>query len=1034
MERFIDFILKWRALVIAAAVLAALVGWVALKNLPIDAVPDVTNVQVQVLTNSPGLGPLEVERLITFPVESAMSGIPKVTQIRSLSKFGLSAVTVIFQDGTDIYWARQLISERIEHAKDEIPEGLGHPEMAPISSGLGEILQFEVMGKGYSLMELRSLLEWEIAPRLKSIPGVVEVNAFGGELKTYEVQIEPKKLISLRISLSQVFEALEKNNANAGGAYIEKNQEQYLIRGEGLVERLDDVASIIVAASKDGFPIYVRDLGSVALAPMVRQGAVTRDGRGEAVTGIVMMLLGENSRTVVERVKEKIDEIALALPPGVIIDTFYDRAELVDRTVITVVRNLIEGGLLVIGVLFLTLGSLKAGLVVASVIPLAMLIAFTAMLYAGVSGNLMSLGAVDFGLLVDGAVVLVENAVRRLAQRQVEKTGILTLAERISVMRESFLDVARPVIFGVGIIATVYLPILSLEGIEGRMFRPMAMTVIFALVAALILTLTFVPVVSALFLYSHIKESDTILVERSKLLYRPVLGWTLLYPKRTLGIAGALFLASAGLFFSLGFEFIPKLDEGAIALQAWRLPSVSLNQSLDNTTKIEGVLREFPEVISVVSKTGRAEIATDPMGIEISDIIVNLTPRSEWMTAKNKESLIAAMDKRLKERVIGAVFSYSQPIELRVSELIAGVRSDAAVKIFGDDLDELKALAQRVVRAVSSVRGASDVKAEQISGLPVLRVRIDRQRIARYGINAADVLSVVEAMGGKVLGQVLEGQRRYYLQARFANAADMRIEDFVNIPVADPSGRMIPLGQLADIIAEEGPAQVSRENLRRRVSVEINVRGRDLGGFVAEAREVVAETVELPPGYYIEWGGQFEHLERAGRRLLVATPVALGLIFLLLYLAFGSARPAAFIYLNIPLAATGGVLALFLRGMPFSISAGVGFIALFGIAVLNGVVMVSYIRQLRQEGLGLEESIIEGAMIRFRPVLMTALAASFGFLPMAISSSAGAEVQRPLATVVIGGLVSSTLLTLVVMPAVYKLFDVKVETEREIEI
>jgi len=1020
MEKIIDFALRWRLLVLVATGLLILVGVRSLQELPIDAVPDVTNVQVQILTNSPGLGPVEVEKFITFPVETAMSGIPKIEEIRSLSKFGLSSVTVVFKEDTDIYWARQLIQERLQSAREEIPPGMGDPEMAPISSGLGEIYQFEVRGEGYSLMELRAILDWDIAFRLKSVPGVVEVNTFGGELKTYEVQLDPKKLVSYKIPLGKVFEAIEKNNTNAGGAYIEKNQEQYLIRGEGLVEKIEDIGNIVVDTKENGFPVYVRNLGRVVFSPMVRQGVVTRDGRGEAVVGIVMMLMGENSRAVVHGVKERIEEIKKNLPPGVTIDTFYDRTDLVWKTIKTVTKNLAEGGFLVIAVLLLLLGNLRGGLIVASAIPLSMLVAFTGMVAAGISGNLMSLGAIDFGLIVDGAVVMVENMLRHLSEKRHDLNRPLTSPERFHVIRESCREVARPIAFGVGIIMIVYLPILSLEGVEGKMFKPMAYTVLFALAGSLALALVLMPVLGTLFLKGEHEEKETWFLRQTKRFYLPLLRKAVARPVWTAGIAAVLFIGSLGLIPFLGAEFIPQLDEGSLAISDLRLPSVSLTTSVQHTTEVEKILKEFPEVITVVSKTGKPEIATDPMGPEHSDIFIMLKPHEEWTTASTKEGLIGEFDKRLKARIAGAVMSYSQPIELRISELIAGVRADVAIKVFGEDLDVLNAKAGEIARVVSKIKGAEDVRPEQVTGLPSLRIKIDRQKISRYGINASDVLDAVQAMGGKPLGQVLEGQRRFVLQARFIESARSDANTIANIPVADPQGRMIPLGQLADIVTEEGPAQISREELHRRVSVEANVRGRDLAGFISEAKEAVDKEVKLPSGYYLDWGGQFKNLERASRRLALVVPLTLFLIFLLLFTTFNSIRPALLIYLNIPLAATGGVVALLLRGMPFSISAGVGFIALFGVAVLNGVVLMTYIFQLKDQGMSTEDAAIQGATVRLRPVLMTALVASLGFIPMAISSSAGAEVQRPLATVVIGGLITSTLLTLLVLPALYK--------------
>ncbi len=1021
LNRVFELSLRNRFLVLVFAGLLIAVGVYSLQRLPIDAVPDVTPNQVQILTNAPGLGPVEVERFITFPVETAMSGLPGIEKIRSVSRFGLSAVSVYFDEGLDIYFCRRLVMERLPAAREAIPAGLGTPEMGPISTGLGEIYQFEVRGEGFSLMELRSILEWDIAFKLKSVPGVVEVNSYGGELKTYEVQLDASKLVSYGLSIDQVFHALEGNNANAGGGYMERAQEQYLVRGEGLIGDLRDIENIVVAARNDGTPIYIRNLGRVAFAPMVRQGAVTRDGRGEAVTGVVMMLIGESSRAVAARVHEKIGEIQKSLPPGVTIDTYYDRTELVHKTIKTVEKNLTEGALLVIAVLLLLLGNIRGGLIVASAIPLSMLVAFTAMTYAGMSGNLMSLGAIDFGLIVDGSVVMIENIVRHIAARRAaHETGDRTSDRDLQgVILEAGREVLRPIVFAVSIIIIVYLPILTLQGVEGKMFRPMALTVIFALVGSLVLSITLMPVLASLFLRRGVKEEDTWLVGHAKRLYRPALERTMRHPGVTGAAAAGLFAASVAVALFMGAEFIPRLDEGTIALQAWRLPSVSLEESIRNTTMIEKVLKRFPEVVTVVSRTGRAEIATDPMGVEVSDIYVMLEPPEEWRTARTKEDLLQAFDAALTEGVPGTVFSYSQPIELRVQELIAGVRSDVAITIFGEDLDTLKKLGDEMVRVGSQVPGAADTKAEQVAGLPYLRVVVDREAIARYGINASQILDTVAAVGGKVVGEVLEGQRRFFMQVRFSAEDRTNVERIEEIRVTDPRGRLIPLGQLADIRVEEGPAQISRDDIHRRLAVETNVRGRDLSSFVAEAQRAIALRVALPPGYWIEWGGQFENLQRASARLAIVVPLALFLIFVLLYSTFNAAKPALLIYLNVPLAATGGIFALALRGMPFSISAAVGFIALFGVAVLNGVVLMSYVLQMRREGLSGEDAARLGAEIRLRPVLMTALVASLGFVPMALSSSAGAEVQRPLATVVVGGLVTSTALTLLVLPALY---------------
>ena len=1014
MHRVVEFALRNRLIVLACTLLGAGLGVYSMFQLPIDAVPDVTPNQVMVLTQAPGLGPVEVEQFVTFPVETAMNGLPDVTAIRSVSRFGLSSVYIYFEESTDLYFARRLVMERLPEARELIPEGYGTPTMGPISTGLGEIYQFEVRGDGYSLMDLRSILDWQIAFRLRSVPGVVEVNSYGGELKTYEIQLNPNLLVSHRVSLDMVFDALRDNNANTGGGYIERAQEQYVIRGEGLISSLQDVGNIVVTAAEDGTPIYLRNLGGVAFAPMVRQGAVTRDGRGEVVTGVVMMLMGENPRVVARDVDEEIARIAQTLPAGVEIDTFYDRTDLVQRTIATVQRNLVEGGVLVIAVLLLFLGNLRGGLIVASAIPLSMLFAVTGMVQAGISGNLMSLGAIDFGLIVDGSVVMVENILRRLGHVQEEHV-------REEVVTRAAREVARPVFFAVLIIIIVYLPILTLQGVEGKMFRPMALTVIFALVASLVLALTLMPVLSSMAFRRRSAERESRLVTWLLGRYRPLLERALQHPRTTGAGAAAFFAASLLLVPFMGAEFLPKLNEGAISVQAWRLPSVSLSESIKSTTLVEQTLLRFPEVLTVVSRTGQAEIPTDPMGIETSDIYAFLADESDWETADTKEDLIDAINSALVQEVPGNIFSYSQPIELRMQEMIAGVRSDVAVTAYGPDLDELRVLGETVRQVVADVPGAADVKVEQTVGLPFLRVQIDRNAIARYGINVAQVLSVVQTIGGTVVGEVMEGQARFPLQVRFVADSRADIEQIRSIRVSDPEGSMIPISQLAEIWTEEGPAQISRERIQRRITVEANVRGSDLGGFAADVQAAVAAGVDLPPGYSVEYGGQFENLDRASRRLALVVPLALFLIFLLLYSAFGGAvRPAILIFVNIPIAATGGILALFVRGMPFSISAGVGFIALFGVAVLNGVVMMSYFLDLRKQRLTVDEAVRQGVERRMRPVLMTALVASLGFVPMALATSAGAEVQRPLATVVIGGLFTSTLLTLFVIPSLYR--------------
>ena len=1019
----IRFAVRQRLLVMLMVAIMVGAGWYSLRRLPIDAVPDVTNVQVQVLTAAPSLAPLEIERQITFPVEVAMSGLPDVEEIRSVSKFGLSAVTVVFKDSVDTYFARQLVLERLTQAREQIPESIGSPEMGPISTGLGEIYQYElraVPGSGYSPTALRTIQDWNVRRQLLGVPGVTEVNSFGGFEKQYQVRLDPAKLQSYGLSLRDVLESVGRNNANVGGAYIERGAEQYLLRGIGLIESAEDIRNVVVKTGREGVPVYVRDVGEVVEGATVRQGAVTADGEGEIVAGIAMMLKGENSRTVVERVKERVEQVKKSLPKGVELIPFYDRTELVDRTIWTVAKNLIEGALLVVVVLILLLGNWRGSLLVATIIPLSMLFAAILMRVFGVSGNLMSLGALDFGLIVDGAVVMVENTVRRRAEAQHE--GAEESPDK--TILDACVEVGRPVVFAVAIIMIVYLPILSLQGIEGKMFKPMALTVIFALLGSLILSLTYVPAALTFVLRGHVAEKESFLIRYARRWYRPALDFMTHWRAQALAVATGLVVISALVFPLLGSEFIPRLDEGSLAVQIGRLPSVSLTQAVEDATKTEQVLRGFPEVTKVVSKTGRAEVATDPMGVDLSDLYIELKDPSEWTTAHSKAELVEKMSEALEAKVPNAVFSFSQPIELRVAELISGVRSDVAIKLFGDDLDTLKRTADRIARVVSGVPGAEDVKAEATAGLPQLQVKPDRAVIARYGINVEDVNDLVEAVvAGKEAGTVYEGEQRYDMVVRLSEESSKDVETIRKLTVAAPNGARIPLAQLADIRLVEGAAQISREDTRRRIGVELNVRGRDIGSFVEEAQAAIAREVQIPPGYYLTWGGTFENLERASARLLLVVPLALFLIFVLLFTTFGSVRQALLIYTGIPFAVVGGVFALFLRGMPFSISAGVGFIALFGVAVLNGVVMVSYINKLREEGRSIMDAVREGAMTRLRPVLMTALVASLGFIPMALATSAGAEVQRPLATVVIGGLVTSTLLTLLILPTLYGWFE-----------
>lgn len=1024
----IRFSVANRLIVLLLVGIMAAGGAYSLLNLPIDAVPDVTNVQVQVLTAAPSLAPLEMERQVTFPVEVAMSGLPDVEEIRSVSKFGLSAVTVVFDDSVDTYFARQLVLERLSQAREQIPSSIGSPEMGPISTGLGEIYQYELRSPdgSYDAKALRTIQDWNVRRQLLGVPGATEINSFGGFEKQYQVRVTPEKLQSYGLTLRDVYDAVSRNNANVGGAYIEKGAEQYLLRGIGLIEKPNEIGDIVVKTGKEGVPVYVRDVAEIVEGSTVRQGAVTADGKGEIVAGIVLMLKGENSRTVVQSVKERVEQVKKSLPKGVELAPFYDRTELIDRAIATVQTNLIEGAILVIVVLLLLLGNWRGALLVATIIPLSMLFAAILMRFFNVSGNLMSLGALDFGLIVDGAVVMVENAVRRRAEAQHEKSR--EPPER--TILEACLEVARPVVFAVAIIAIVYLPILSLRGIEGKMFVPMALTVIFALLGSLILSLTFVPAMLTFVLKGKVSEKESFVIRYAKQIYKPAFNFMAKYRPQALAIAIVLVVISAAIFPFLGSEFIPRLDEGDLAVQVQQLPSVSLEQSIRTTTEVEKVLMAFPEVKTVISKTGRAEVATDPMSVDFSDLYIGLKPKSEWTTTKDKTVLIEKMSEALEEKVPSAIISFSQPIELRVAELISGVRSDVAIKIYGDDLDVLKDKADEIVKVVQTVSGAEDVKAEATSGLPQLQIKPDRAAIARYGLNVEDVNDLVESVvAGKEAGQVYEGEQRFNLVVRLNEESGATVDSIRNLVLTASNGSRVPLSQVAEIKLAEGAAQITREDTRRRIGVELNVRGRDIGSFVAEAQAKIEKDVQLPPGYYLKWGGTFENLQRASARLLIVVPIALFLIFILLYTTFGSIKQAFLIYTGIPFAIVGGVVALALRGMPFSISAGVGFIALFGVAVLNGVVMISFINHLREEGKSVIDAVNEGSMTRLRPVLMTALVASLGFIPMALATSAGAEVQRPLATVVIGGLITSTLLTLLILPTLYAWFEKDVEGE-----
>jgi len=1031
-SHILHFSIRNRVLVMVLGSLLIAAGIYSLLRLPIDAVPDVTTNQVQINTLAPAFAPLEMEKYITFPIEVALSNLPEKDTIRSISQFGLSQVTVTFQEKTDIYWARQMVLERLLEAKEELPQGVT-PELAPISTGLGEIYQFSIdvkndSPKRYSLQELRTLLDWYIKPELRTIPGIVEVNSFGGMEKQYEVRVNPNDLVAYGITLHEVFEALEENNANAGGGYIEKAGEQQILRGVGLIQSEDDIKTIVVA-SRNGVAIHIHDIGEVAIGSEIRQGAATRDGNGETVIGMTMLLKGENSRTVTQRVKESLKQIQKSLPPGVQIRPFADRSELVEQTIHTASKNLVEGGVLVIAILFLFLLQLRASLIVSSAIPFSMLFAVIGMNYFGISANLMSLGAIDFGLIVDAAVIIVENCVRHLAEARKQLGRVLTREERLEIIERGGTEVLSASQFGQLIIIAAYIPIVSLIGIEGKMFRPMAFTVILALSGALILSFTLIPALCAVFLKEQKKERENRLMLFLERIYEPLLRVSLDNRAFTVSIAAVFVIACLSLFPLLGSEFLPELDEGAVALNHSRLKSVSLRETVRQTLLIEKAFKEMPEVETVVSRIGRPEIATDPMGPEMADTYIYLKPKSQWRAGKNKNELVEEMSEILEE-VPGVVGSFSQPIKFRMMELIegTGARSDVVVKLFGDDLDQLFRSANQIARVLQDVDGGEDVKVQQTRGLPMLQIEIDRNLIARYGMNVQDVHEVIQsAVAGIHVGNILEGFMKFDLMVRFPASAAADADSIGNLLVSGKQGELIPLKHLAAIKSEEGPAEVSRENAQRLITVEANVRNRDIGSFVREAQSRVESGIQLPPGYTLKWGGTFEHLESGRNRLMVVVPITFGLIFLLLFTAFHSFRQALLVFTGIPFAITGGILALLLRGMNFSMSAGIGFIAVSGVAVLNGVVMITFINQLRsrQPDLSLRETISNGAILRLRPVLMTALVASLGFLPMAVSTGTGAEVQRPLATVVIGGLITSTLLTLVVLPTLYLWFERK---------
>jgi cobalt-zinc-cadmium resistance protein CzcA len=1023
LAKIVAWSLSNRAVVLLATILVALIGARAALRLPIDAVPDVTNTQVQIITSAPALSPVEVEQYVSVPVERAMAGIPRTSEVRSISKYGLSVVTVVFEDGTDIYFARQLVNERMPEAAEAVPGQYGRPEMGPTSSGLGEIFQFVVRNDQLTLMQLEELLDWQIRPVLRSVPGVVEVNSFGGEDRQYQVALDPKRLQASGVSVAQVIEALERSNANAGGGYLEHAREQFVIGTAGLVRSLEDLRSVVIGATSQGIPITVATVGDVRFGPRLRRGAASKDGKGEVVVGVALMLLGENSRTVTDGVKEKLLALQPSLPAGTRIEPFYDRSALVSRTIHTVAKNLFEGALLVIGVLLLLLGDIRAGLVVAVTIPLALLMALTAMNALGLSGNLMSLGAIDFGLIVDGAVIIVENAVRRMSERREADGRALDSDTRQEVVETATLEVLSASVFGVAIIAIVYVPILALTGIEGKLFRPMATTVLLALGAAFLLSLTLVPVLTSFFVRPKAGRGETWLLRVAAKAYRPTLNRAMRTRWATIA-AGVVALSSAvALLSRVGAEFVPELDEGDVLVEARRLPGVALSESVAMDARMQKAILTVPEVSQVVSKTGAPELATDPMGIEQTDVYIGLKDRSAWRRGLTKEAIGHEVSEALESAVPEVAGAISQPIQMRTNELIAGVRSDVAALIYGANLGELSSLGDRIARALKAVPGADDVRVEQIAGLRYLTIEPDRAKLARYGLTVADVNQITETIAvGHRVGDVLEGERRFGIVVKTDHGFDGDLAPLLALPLRSLSGQIVPLGDVAKLGFSTGPAEINRDSQSRRITVEFNVRDRDLLSVVRDAQAAVDRSVRIPSGYRVEWGGQFNHYEDAKGRLAIVVPLALLLIGFLLWLAFRSARAAMVIFLNVPFAVVGGIVALWLRGIPFSISAGVGFIALFGVAVLNGLVLVSFSRHLEERGASPLEAIRRAAEMRLRPGLMTALVAALGFLPMALSTAPGSEVQRPLATVVIGGLLSATLLTLLVLPIAYAFF------------
>jgi cobalt-zinc-cadmium resistance protein CzcA len=1018
LNRVIDFSLRNRMLVILASAAAAVAGVLALGQLDIDAFPDTTSVQVQINSIAPALGPEEVERQITYPIEQAIGNLPKLEHLRSISKFGISQVVVVFEDGTDIYFARQLINERLSTV--EMPQGIARPKMGPVATGLGEVFHYIVTGQGTDATDLRTIHDWVIKPPMRTVRGTAEVNTWGGYEKQYQVRIDPDRLIKHGLTFAEIVEAVQRNNFNVGGGNISQASGMLLVQGLGRTTSIDQIRQIVVAA-KDGIPVRVADVADVVIGHEIRRGAVTADGKGEVVLGLGFMLMGENSHEVTWAMKEKLKSIAPNLPSNVQVVPVYDRTELVDFVIDTVRKNLFEGGLLVVAILFVFLGNLRAAMIVAVAIPLSMLFAFCGMLRFGIAASLLSLGAIDFGLIVDSSVVMIENCVRHLAHDQ--NSG----KTRLEIIRDAAVEVRKPTMFGELIIMIVYLPILTLEGIEGKMFRPMALTVIFALAGSMILSMTLMPVLASYFLPKKIEEREPLLMRIAHAIHYPILQFAMHHKLAVMGFAATVLILAFGLIApNLGSEFVPRLSEGAVAIGVVRLAGTDLNESIRYNTQMEKVILDtFPdEVEHVWSRVGTAEVATDPMGVELTDTFITLKPRSQWTKARTQAEFTVLLDRALRD-LPGQRLAYSQPIEMRINEMVSGVRADLGVKLFGDDFDVLVKKGQEIEAILRSINGNADVNTEQITGQPMLQVKVNQEQVARYGVSAQNVLDLVQSIGSKPLGEVVEGQLRFPLVVRLPEEFRASPEAIGAMLISTPHGERIPLSRLASVEIVEGPSTITREWGQRRITVTANVRGRDLGSFVAEAQQKIGEKVALPSARYrIEYGGQFENLIRARDRLLIVVPLALVLIFVLLYFTYHSVVDALRVCTGIPFAWVGGIFALWLRDMPFSISAAVGFIAMSGVAVLDDMILVSYIRQLRAKGLALDEAVTQAAITRLRPVLMTTLVASCGFLPMAFSDGMGAEVQRPLATVVIGGVIGAMIMSLLVLRVLYLIFNV----------